>query len=323
MLPGVKYLERSARWLRSRVSGGALILGYHRIAHGDWDPFGLSVSPEHFAEHLAILRAHARPLPLAHLLRALHDGRVPRDGVAVTFDDGYADNLALAQPLLDMHGVPATVFVATAHRGSEFWWDALARLLSPGHRLPDRIRLTIDAECLTWSSPPPDDVRGRRRLLLAIHRRLQPLPHAAIRSIVEALGTDISGPCPASSVHRALTAEEVVELTRGGLVDIGAHGDTHSLIARLPTARQESEIRQSKALLERLLRRPILGFSYPYGSVSAPTMALVERAGFDFACASQSDVTSLRSDRFLLPRFWIPNWDGRAFLRWLRRWLRT
>jgi len=322
-LPGQRRLELATRWLRSRFVEGGLILGYHRISDVDWDPFSLSVSPKHFAEHLEILRTHARPLPLADLIRSLDD-RPPHAGIALTFDDGYADNLSLAKPLLAKHGVPATIFVAPSHGGSEFWWDALSRLLAPGHELPDAIRVSVGKERYTWKiRSDPTDVHARRRLLSAIHKRLLVLSPSEIRSIIDELATTVSTRSSGRPAHRALTAEEVAEVAEGDLVDIGAHGMTHSLLAPLPLSDQESEIKQSKDFLERLLGRPVLGFSYPYGSVSVETMTLVRCSGFAFACASQTDVASHRSNRFLLPRFWIPNWDGPTFSRWLLRWLRT
>ena len=110
----MRALQRSARWLRSRFGSGALILGYHRIAGEDWDPFSLSVAPGHFAEHLDVLRRHARPLSVGQLVRGIEHGRLPPASVAVTFDDGYADNLSRAKPLLEGYGIPATMFVTTA-----------------------------------------------------------------------------------------------------------------------------------------------------------------------------------------------------------------
>lgn len=319
-LPGLSQLQRSGRWIRSRFVDNGLILGYHRVSAVDWDPFSLAVSPEHFAQHLDILRAHGSPVPLAELVRSLDHGRIPRAAAALTFDDGYHDNLAIARPLLERHSVAATVFVATDHHGSEFWWDTLARLFAPGQPLPATIRIAVGDRLHTWTSPPPRDVIGRRRLLFSVHRVLQVLSPPTIRTILDGLSATLRPVF--SQASRALTADELRELSRDDLVDIGAHGETHSLLAQLPAATQESEIQRSKAVLERVLGRPIVGFSYPYGSVSATTAEIVRRAGYAFACASHTDVASAASHRFVLPRFWIPDWDGRTFSRWLTRWLR-
>lgn len=320
-VPGARALQLSARWLRSRSVEGGLILGYHRIAPVGWDPFALSVSPEHFAEHLEALTAHARPTRLRDLIRALDEGRPVSGAVALTFDDGYAATLALAKPLLARHAVPATVFVTTGHLGSEFWWDALARMLAPDARA-GTIRLTLDGEARTWAAAPAADLDGARRRLLSVYECLHGRPPDVIREAIGQLAAAVAGG-PASPAHRALTADEIVDLARDDLIEIGAHGQTHSVLATLPALAQEDEVRTSKATLERLLGRPTSGFSYPHGSASAQTIAIVRRAGFAFACASDSDVASRRSDRFRLPRFWIPDCDGRVFARWLRRWLPT
>ena len=109
------------------------------------DPWQLAVTPSHFAEHLEVIRRHGRPLAVRDLTRALADGRTPRRAIVVTFDDGYADNLHHALPLLERHDVPATMFIAAGCVGrlDGFWWDQLERLiLTPGD-LPPTLRLEI------------------------------------------------------------------------------------------------------------------------------------------------------------------------------------
>ena len=302
-------------------NGAAIVLMYHHIDEGWADPGYLKVSPSHFAEHVRVLREEWHPLDLGELVSGLATGRVPTRGVAVTFDDGYVNNLVNAKPLLERYEVPATVFVAggPSDEGSEFWWDRLARVLAPGTTLPETIRMSIGATHHAWVAPPADDVGARRRLLMSVYDRLQPLAHSVIERIVNELADTVSGTAPE---HRVLTDDELLALAAGEGVEIGAHGQTHSPLALLPVADQESEITQSKMVLEQLLGRPAPGFSYPHGSVSVHTIALVRRSGFAFACASEADVTSLRSNRFALPRFWVPDWDGRAFSRWLLRWIR-
>jgi peptidoglycan/xylan/chitin deacetylase (PgdA/CDA1 family) len=123
MLRGADRLRRASRWLRGRFSRAALILLYHRVADLPSDPQLLGTAPQHFADHLEVLRKGNRPMSLHALCTALPDGKMPDRAVVVTFDDGYADNLHNAKALLERRDVPATVFVTTGYLGSprEFW----------------------------------------------------------------------------------------------------------------------------------------------------------------------------------------------------------
>ncbi|HET9531812.1 MAG TPA: polysaccharide deacetylase family protein, partial [Blastocatellia bacterium] len=129
-MKGLEKLLGSARLLRKRLDRRAVILMYHRVAEVRSDPWSLCVTPQHFAEHMEILRRHARPISLRELTGALREGSVPRRSVVVTFDDGYLDNLKNARPLLERYDIPATFFIATGYLGGEreFWWDELERM---------------------------------------------------------------------------------------------------------------------------------------------------------------------------------------------------
>src|SRR5262249_37482648 len=107
---GLATLRQAVRRFRDRFKPAPLILLYHRVADLPSDPQLLSVTPEHFKEHLEILRNNARPMALGEMVRALRDNKLPRRAVAVTFDDGYADNLLNGKPLLHQYDVPATVY---------------------------------------------------------------------------------------------------------------------------------------------------------------------------------------------------------------------
>src|SRR5689334_22252023 len=104
------------------------ILLYHRVTNLETDPQLLAVTPENFAAHVEILRELTLPMRLPELVADVRAGKpLARSAVAVTFDDGYADNLDHAAPLLRDRQIPATVFVATAglNNAAEFFWDDL------------------------------------------------------------------------------------------------------------------------------------------------------------------------------------------------------
>ena len=90
-----------------------MILAYHRIGPDVPEVLEMRVRTDRFAEQVRRVRNHAEVVPLADMLEP---SREPR--VAITFDDGYADNLYEAKPILDAAGIPATVFVVTELIGS-------------------------------------------------------------------------------------------------------------------------------------------------------------------------------------------------------------
>src|SRR5690606_39204114 len=198
-------VRRAVRRLKERWTPRGLILMYHRVGAGGADPWGLRVSPEHFAEHLDVLTRRGSPMALSGLAEAVDRGRLPRRAVAVTFDDGYADNLHAAVPLLERHDVPATVFLTTGYLGGqrEFWWDALEQVLLHDAPLPACLRVTVGGEPFAWASEgegagghapasqgwrcweePPTE---RQALYLALWQRLQKQPEAERWAVLDGL----------------------------------------------------------------------------------------------------------------------------------------
>jgi peptidoglycan/xylan/chitin deacetylase (PgdA/CDA1 family) len=323
-VPGLKRLEQGARWMRSRFVSGALILGYHRIAATSRDPYSMCVSPQRFSEQLKILRQHATPMRLQDVVQRMQDDNLPSRAVALTFDDGYKDQLFEAKPLLEKHQIPATVFVTTGYFDSEFWWNELEEILISPVNLPQHLSILINGERFNWSCVTRDHSNriddSRRNLLLSLYQRMLLIPRQHQQNLLNHL-RKWTGAISFQRPSRALTCEQVVQLASGNLIDIGAHSVSHPFLNRLSAASQHSEIHESKASLEKLLGQPISGFSYPNGAASERTRDMVREAGFVFACASYNDVAWRRSNRFYLPRFWIGDWDAQTFSRWLHRWL--
>lgn len=340
---GLGRLRRAAGRLGRRGDGRVLILLYHRVATLKSDPWGLAVTPRRFAEHLEVLRRHARPMRLGELPRALRDGRLPDRSVVVTFDDGYADNLHNAKPLLESRDVPATVFVASGFVGRrrEFWWDELGRLLLRPGALPDSLTLSVDGERHRWElggaanytveefrrhrgwrawngSPTP-----RHTLYIALCDLLRPVGEdERERTLNELRGWVISAP-ERSPNHRPLSPAEIGKLHQGGLVEVGAHTVTHPVLSALSAASQRREIAKSKARLEQILGHSVTSFAYPYGKpqdYTPETVEILRRDGFGCACSTFAGVVRRSSDRFRLPRVYVRNWDADRLVQRLGKW---
>ena len=262
-----------------------VILLYHRVAADQTpDPWRLSVNPDAFSDQMALLRSRFQPLPLEELVRASADGALPERAVAVTFDDGYADNLLAAKPLLERHDVPATVFVTSgAIGGGAFWWDAL-------------LALVVDQD----ESPAADGLSatGESRYL-TLWEELYSMSSAERADVLKRMA---DGRWCRDHAPRVMTKDQVRQLCADGLVDIGAHTVSHRALSFLTADEQEMEIRTSREQLEGLLRRPVQMFSYPHGKYTAETRRLAREAGFRCALANDAAPVFAGSNLFELPR---------------------
>lgn len=337
----ISSLGQIRHHLRHRFAPRALILLYHRIVDLPSDPQLLGVTPRRFAEQLEVVRKYGHPLRLQDLDRALREGKVPRRAVVFTFDDGYADNLHNARPLLERYHIPATVFVASGFIGNphEFWWDELDRLLLQPGTVPERLELRVDGRTYRWESSlaaeyseddywrasgwhieQPKDPGPRQRLYRSLYQLLHNLPDATrqqlLMNIREWAGEGSNG----RPTHRTMSAEEVARLAEGDLIEVGAHTVTHPVLAALPATAQRDEIQGSKVELEQILNRPVASFAYPHGAYTDETLALVREAKYVYACSSDTDAVWRGADCFRLPRVVVRDWNGDIFARWLRGW---
>ncbi len=320
------------------VTQGGVILEYHRIAKVVPDPHGLAVSPEHFAEHLKVISGRYSPTTLGSMGEALRKGRIAPRSVAVTFDDGYADNLFNAKPILEAHAIPAVFFVTLGYvEGQrEFWWDELERCLLESTSLPATLELAAGRKRYRRNLGdsrhiPPKTNRSywgwdmsvkkvptpRHAAYRELHAKLRSLPPSQRDKLLGELNS-LAGFAsePAREEYRPLTTAELRELDRGELADVGAHGLTHSALANLTLEDQGEEIEGSKRRLESLLGRHINLFSYPFGGkrdFTVKTTRVVQEAGFTAACTGRVGRVEPSSDPFRLPRIPVYDWDGEHF----------
>jgi peptidoglycan/xylan/chitin deacetylase (PgdA/CDA1 family) len=303
---------------------------YHRIANEPIDHWDNRVSPVHFEEHLRVIRRIRCAFPLAEFVKRHMAGTLQHDAVALTFDDGYVDNLLSGKPRLAAADVPATVFLSTGYldRPGEFWWDELARLilLEGGPRSfelimrgePVHFDFAVEFEqfnCRSKDGVPSTTRQAILAVMWEAMRRLEDEEResamAQLRSIFSASGSRVDR-------GRAMTREEVGRLVMDGLITIGAHTVTHPVLPELEADARNREIIESKRACETLIKAPVAGFAYPYGALDAKSCAAVMAAGFGFACSVRHGPTVATSDVFALPRIRVRDWDGDVFERAIR-----
>ena len=317
-----------------RVSG-AMVLLYHRVAEHYTDPMNLCVGKQHFDEHMLHLRRHYIPLSLVELELALRIGKVPPRSVAVTFDDGYADNVWNAMPILERHNVPATIFVVTGYVNGdqELYHDELHRVFLEPVTLPKFFKMTLNSQEYCWqleefvSQSHAKSLQAgyyfplRQRCYRDLHRLMRQLDHSKKVWVLNHLWKWANIARPPRSERRIVNVNELLRIGHSKLVSVGCHSSSHLWLADHLETTQREEIVGSKAELEMVLGRTVNHFSYPYGSpdaVSAKVVEIVREAGFTAAWMNVPALTTSRADRYLLPRFVVRDWPGEEFAKRLR-----
>lgn len=297
-----------------------VILMYHRVAIVPDDPWGLAVDPKRFEEQIAYVKQHRTPMSMDQLVERLRSKALPADAVAITFDDGYRDNLINAKPVLARHGVPATLFLATGFvdQDAPFWWDELATMiLASRQAVHDQQVCAGEAVTFDWGEAERSDIAGgwrasdeprtaRQNAYLAIWRKLKRATaedrEVAMNALRHRLGT------AHDALGRPMSSDEIRALLSDGLVELGAHTVTHPALTFLSRSESCREIEDSGQQCRELAIKCVNGFAYPYGDMSLEVRSEVARLGFSWACSTEGAfVDGKQPDIYTLPRIAVPN----------------
>ena len=285
-----------------------LTLYYHRINALENDYNMLCVSPARFRQQMLYLKNNYP------IVRFEDDWSVLKnDAVAITFDDGYLDNLQYAMPVLEELQIPAMVFVSTGalEQPKEMWWDELEKLLFIGTSFPNSFSLEDDEFRYKWKTFSRE---MREDCYQSVHFLMKNLilrdrRDEWLRQLREwrGYGEDIH------SNYQMLSEKDCVELAKSKWISIGAHTVTHPSLANLDAAAQEKEIGASVEKLSRLLQREVRFFSYPFGGkwvdYDCTTMNICRRCGIKKAASTVSALWNSSTNDFEIPRKVVRNWN--------------
>lgn len=304
------------------MRAAAVVLVYHQVVDAGPGGAELAVHPERFEAHLDVLRERTEVVPLA----GIREGSRGRPRVAVTFDDGYLDNVETAAPRLAARDVPATCFVTgwSLDADREFWWDELDHLLGGG---APAVPVAPFDTVLAGRPLRVDlsDVEARRRAATAITLRCYRATPDDIRATIDALAVHLGVELAMCDRHRHAGEAGIARLAAVPGITVGAHTVRHPALSVLSPAARDAEIRESKERLESLVGRPVTQFAFPFGhaaSIDADCERSVAAAGFELACRNEPGRITRRTDPYRLPRVAVGDWSAEEFATRLDRWVR-
>ncbi len=204
-----------------------------------------------------------------------------RPFAAFTFDDGYADNLTHALPVMERFEAPFTVYVTTGMvtRQIDAWWFGLAALVRAQRRI-ELPELKCTFECPDRASKK----RAFRAIEAAIHKDFGAL--TAVRAAIADHRID----CDALVDREALTEQQLRQLARHPLVTIGGHTTTHRNLAQASPASVRWEMAENRKFLQETTQKPVDHFAYPFGherACGSREAAIARNVGFRTATTTR------------------------------------
>ncbi len=225
-----------------------------------------------FAAQLRQLRQLRTVLPLSQLIEGLRSGEDLSNTAAITFDDGYRNNVTRAAPVLADLGLPASFFLSTGYIGVDrwMWTDRLERAIgmAPGAEVTIPVlgrRTSLHADRARLSA--------LRRLKEKLKTTMPEIIEWQVAEIEAVLGVP-SGPPEGDA--RFMSWGEAGQLASAGF-EIGPHSVNHPILARVGVARANKEILTSRDQIVAQLGACLPVFCYPngrWGDYSAEVMEI-------------------------------------------------
>jgi len=293
-----------------KFTSNIVILRYHSI-HNDLEKYdqiiGRSImhTPEAFRQQMEILVRSYTPVTMNEILSYL-SGEIepPKNAVAVTFDDGYLDNLEYAAPILNEYGIPATFYITVEPIEKRVMpWFVRLRFVFSNTK---RELWTDEGEGIDIS------LGSRSNRLTAFSRACRQctvLNNESQKIYTQKVEKQLNVESY-SNEELMLNWDQIRKLDRMGHT-IGSHTMSHPNLAYLSIEDAVFEMQMSKKILERELGKPVIHFSYPNPALqpnwNEETRELAQSIGYKTAVTSDAGSVKLSDNPQKLRRMWVPS----------------
>lgn len=295
--------------------GRIAILYYHRIDNEKSDYNFTNVQPKNFEKHVRVLCKNYDVIPIRELMnKRTYSG--DRDAVIVTFDDGYANVLYNAVPIMEAYDIPFTCFISTENIETrrENWTDIIIRAAFEPEEYHDECVLEIPNGRKTLST---DKLEERVKFYREIRKIYNDLKKDEKTALITRLMQWAGFSEEARDNYRIMNSEEIRQIRkRGG--EIGLHTVTHPFLSFLENSEVEWELSYSKKTLERVLSEKVTLFSYPFGDCPKNVRPVLDGLGYELAVTSNRGLVSNESDVMYLPRYSVRDYSESGFEEFMK-----
>ncbi|MHC4429215.1 MAG: polysaccharide deacetylase family protein, partial [Planctomycetota bacterium] len=262
------------------------------------------LSRDAFRGLIGRLAATGHALSLADIVEHCVSGEpFPRRAFAVTFDDGFENNVSIAAPILSDFGIPATFYVTSGfiEHNAMAWIDRIEYFME--HTPRGELQLP-------WTGEPQPF--GDRRSKIALLEQIRHEAKARPEVDVDELARDIFAQGDLDEVlggedplDRKMTWAQVASLAGDDLFKVGGHGHTHRIMAFLDDEQIEHEVAECLGLLAEKAAVTTAHFSYPEGLAYCycdRVIGVLRRHGIICCPTAQDGTNALHQELFRLRR---------------------
>ncbi len=294
----------------TRARRPLIVLAYHDLCEkGDIDSW-MRIDVSRFREHVRLLEECGTLLGPDDLAR-LSDLPATGPCFLLTFDDGAANWLRLAVPVLQESAAQALFFVSThpVLTGEPFWFDRVVW----GLQSSDTV--SVDLRSFGLRNYRFRRTHGRRRwddiqrLMVDIKRLGNPADPSVERVIrrIESLGE----PSRTDPHLRPLTVAELQQMACVEHCHFGSHGHRHQILTRLAGRQLSDDLGRSHSLLEEMTGQPVKDIAYPNGDCDGRVAQACREAGYERGFTVRAAAVSLRrADPYRMPRLLVGAYDS-------------
>jgi len=284
------------------------ILMFHRVVQERDMIFSpnrsMMMSVENFDFILNYIKSKMNPIKLSDVIRYNSQKLdLPPDSIALTFDDGYLDNYTNAFPLLQKYNIPATIFLTTSfisNPNNYFWWDDLEFYVARFNTIHSDIKMHHDPAIKNIINKIEEaDSLEKVKIIKELINSLKRLDECERSYFNERISDKIS------NLHKSilmLNWKQVKEMASSRIVEFGSHTENHIYMDKSDPAVIETEIKQSKNIIEREIQEPCVLFAYPNGNKSEKEEHLLRKYGFKIAVTTNYGHNRVSDDFLNLKR---------------------
>lgn len=285
------------------------ILTYHRFPSRDgMDPFDdgvVDITAEEFERQVRCMKKHFNVVGVPELCAFATGRPLPKNPVAITFDDGYLCNYRTALPILKKYDCKAIFFVSTAVTTERrvHWWDRIAYLVKQSSRRELRIEYPEPAT-LHLAGVREDAIRTLLRIV-KVHPSLD-LPRF-LAEVGRAADVAWSPELERQFSDRLLMTWDHVRAMQKAGMDVQSHTRTHRVLQTLSPSELRDELEGSRDDLKREIGVPARAIAYPVGTPlgpSSPVRTALARSRYEIGLTNGTGPTPVEGvlDRFGIRR---------------------